>query len=215
MNVTIWSHPLAQRETSAAGMTDEVRRSPERDTLSAYFAARVQTVHECENSVGDNRPLPSRSSVRSHNWDFVAIDCTAFIEEFPEWPGDITKLAPVMQNVKDVTLRYAISLSLGCIESPSDDAKREWEGLLSEWGCHLPNGGRIPPRFCIAKWGLALPDIPEDLRSQPSLSTGNSTRYGNSPLIRILSWRGCGLRNRSIEEKGDSNPTGLRLSDER
>ncbi len=60
---------------------------------------------------------------------------TIFIDEFPAWHGDVTKLATYCQARSDSALRSGLCLAVGGIASAqlADAERKAWKPVLTEW----------------------------------------------------------------------------------
>lgn len=63
-------------------------------------------------------------------WD--PVQRTAFIAEFPEWCGDVERLAGILQPTSNSDFRSGISLTIGSIEHAARQVKETWQPVLAQ-----------------------------------------------------------------------------------
>ena len=94
---------------------------------------------------------------------------TIFIDEFPAWHGDVTRLAMYCQARSDAALRSGLCLGIGSIPSGQlTEAEREaWKPVLTQWYETASDGGtHSAAGWALRQWGIEAPALPAT--SQPS-----------------------------------------------
>ncbi len=87
---------------------------------------------------------------------------TIFIDTFPKWHGDVSRLAKTAANIRQDSFRSGICLAIGSvsIDSITRNAKQAWQPLLTHWHENaIESGTHGAAGWTLRKWNLPLPDI--------------------------------------------------------
>ena len=108
---------------------------------------------------------PERSrSYPTQPWD--PVQRTVFIAQFPQWCGEIERLAGILQTTNNADFRSGISLALGGIEHPGRHAKETWQQVLAGWYAEEVDAGtHSAAGWAMRRWNFELP--PVELTAQP------------------------------------------------
>jgi formylglycine-generating enzyme required for sulfatase activity len=94
---------------------------------------------------------------------------TIFIDEFPAWHGDVTRLATYCQGRSDAALRSGICLGIGGIRSGqlTEAERAAWKRVLTQWHETASDGGtHSAAGWALRQWGIEAPAL--SATSQPS-----------------------------------------------
>ena len=94
---------------------------------------------------------------------------TIFIDEFPAWHGDVTRLATYCQARSDAALRSGLCLAVGSIPlgQLTEAERKAWKPVLTQWYETASDGGtHSAAGWALRQWGIEAPALPAT--SQPS-----------------------------------------------
>jgi formylglycine-generating enzyme required for sulfatase activity/serine/threonine protein kinase len=94
---------------------------------------------------------------------------TIFIDEFPAWHGDVTRLATYSQARPDAALRSGLCLAVGSIPlgQLTDAERKALKPLLTQWYETASDGStHSAAGWILRQWGIEAPALPAT--SQPS-----------------------------------------------
>ena len=97
------------------------------------------------------------------------VERTIFIDEFPAWHGDVTRLATYRQGRSDAALRSGLCLGIGGIPSGqlTEAERKAWKPVITQWYETAPDGGtHSAVGWALRRWGIEAPALPAT--SQPS-----------------------------------------------
>jgi serine/threonine protein kinase/formylglycine-generating enzyme required for sulfatase activity len=99
------------------------------------------------------------------------IQRTLFVDEFPNWHGDLEKLVPHCKKISDRALRSAVSMAVGSVPAdrpPRSDAEA-WKPIIREWFQAAPdNATHSAAGWVLRQWKADLPALANP--SQPDAS---------------------------------------------
>jgi len=103
----------------------------------------------------DERPDPSQRTI--------------FIDEFPAWHGDVTRLVTYCQERSDAALRSGLYLTVGSIPlgQLTDAERNAWKPVLTQWyETALDGATHSAAGWALRQWGIEAPAL--SATSQPS-----------------------------------------------
>ena len=111
---------------------------------------------------------------------------TIFIDEFPAWHGDLSRLAANWRTLSDPALRSALCMAVGSVPAdrlaPTDMAA--WKPVVSEWYRTAPdNVTHSAAGWALRQWKVDLPVLPTS--SQSDESRGWSVNSLDMTLLKI------------------------------
>lgn len=91
------------------------------------------------------------------------IQRTIFIDQFPQWHGDLLILSQVTRTINDAALRSVLCLAVGSVpsEQVTQEERDAWEKLFSDWYQHQRDTGtHSASGWALRHWGIPLPPLP-------------------------------------------------------
>jgi serine/threonine protein kinase/formylglycine-generating enzyme required for sulfatase activity len=88
---------------------------------------------------------------------------TIFIDEFPAWHGDVTKLAKYLQSRSDAATRSGLCLAVGSIAlgQVTEAERAAWKPVLTEWYETASDGvTHSAAGWVLRQWGIEAPALP-------------------------------------------------------
>jgi formylglycine-generating enzyme required for sulfatase activity len=91
------------------------------------------------------------------------IQRTIFIDQFPQWHGDLLILSQVTRTINDAALRSVLCLAVGSVpsEQVTQDERDAWVELFSDWYQHQRDiGTHSASGWALRHWEIPLPSLP-------------------------------------------------------
>ncbi len=189
---------IIDRDTQGAEVANIVRALNEKDT-SAQALPKIQTAAQSATVAKDWKAKARLAIVAMYlgdlgdlsiaeemlraepvesapqPWD--PVQRTEFIAEFPEWCGELGRLAERIESSSNAALRSGISLAVGSVDRADEASKDVWRRAFENWYTRESDAGsHNAASWALRHWGFKPPTI------EPTAQPSSNRAWWHTPV---------------------------------